>query len=159
MGYDIKQFRPHTGYFFFLPSHISRFKIFIKLNHAVNFEIGHRLYTIHFYEILLPSTKIVLNPLFWECGDLKKRLMFSYFFFIVRMDTIVKSGMISDPTLATFYFFPKSHAFPDLSFLPLKNLPHSMHHLSILKFDIKIIMTCLFYSCTFVMLYGKGSFH
>ena len=46
-------------------------------------------------------------------GGLKKTIMFSYFFFFVRVVTIVKSVLISDPTLATFYFFPKSHAFPD----------------------------------------------
>ena len=70
-------------------------------------------------------------------GDLIITIMFSYFFFLVRVETIVKSAMISDPTLATFYFFPKSHAFPDARFLLLKKLPHSMHQLSILKFEIK----------------------
>ena len=70
-------------------------------------------------------------------GGLKKTIMFSYFFFFVRVETIVKSVLISDPTLVTFYFFPKSHAFPDSRFLPLKKLRHSMHQLSILKFEIK----------------------
>ena len=36
-------------------------------------------------------------------GDLKKTIMFSYFFFLVRVETIVKSVMISNPTLAIFY--------------------------------------------------------
>ena len=67
-------------------------------------------------------------------GDLKKTIMFSHFFFRGPVETVVKSVMISDPpTLATFYFFPKSHAIPDSRFLPLKMLPHSMHQLSILK--------------------------
>ncbi len=67
-------------------------------------------------------------------GDLKKTIIFSYFFFFVRVETIVKSVMISDPTLATFYFFPKSHAFPNSRFLPLKKV--TTQHAPAVNFEI-----------------------
>ena len=63
--------------------------------------------------------------------------VFLFFLSFLCGDNSQKKCYDIRPYAGYFSFFSKSHAFPDSRFLPLKKLPHSMHQLSSMKFEIR----------------------